>query len=475
MQRFDLIAIGGGTAGLVTAAGGAALGLHVALVESEALGGECLWTGCVPSKALIASAKLAYQMRHAGELGLDGASPAHLFKPVMDRMRASRARVAVHDDPQRFRNLGIEVVLGRAEVIGPQEVAVDGRTLTSRRVVVATGSSPSVPPIPGLEDAGYLTHLTAFDQDSLPPRIAILGAGPIGLEFAQIYSRLGAQVTVFEILPRVLPQEDAEASAVIARALSDEGVTLHTRTVVERVERGGDGATKVLTAKRDAADSVCATVDEIFVATGRRPNGSGFGLESVGVELERGAVKVDATLLSTVPGIWAAGDVAGGLQFTHVADYQAKLVLRNAVFPFTSKADYGAVPRVTYTDPEVAQVGLTEERARQGHDGVEVYRYEFADLDRAIVDGRTRGFVKVMTRPKGKILGATVVGSGAGDLLMPLVIAMKHGLPLGKLSRIVYPYPTMVEGVKRAADDYYRTKLTGRAGDLLKRVVRWLA
>jgi len=472
MERFDLVAIGGGTAGLVTAAGSAALGLRVALVERDALGGDCLWTGCVPSKALIASAKLAHQMRHAERLGLVGTAPAHLFESVMERMRAQRARVAQHDEPQRFRDLGIEVLFGQAEVIGPGRVAVDTRHLESKRIVIATGASAAVPPIPGLADAGYLTHATAFEQDSLPSHVTMLGGGPIGLEFAQVYRRLGAQVTVVEMLPQLLPREDRETATVVQQALEHEGIVIHTATKVERVEAPPGGI--VVVACDEHGKELRVQTKQLFVATGRRADTASLGLESAGVELVNGAVKTDAALRSTVPGIWAAGDVAGGPQFTHVAEYQAKLVLRNALFPFTSKVDYSTVPAVTYTDPEVARVGLTETEAGEQSDRVQTYRYEFADLDRAIVDGHDIGFVKVVTKPNGKILGATVVGTGAGELLMPLVLAMKRGMKLPQLSQVIYPYPTMAEGIKRTADSYYRARLAGRTGEWLRRVVRWL-
>jgi pyruvate/2-oxoglutarate dehydrogenase complex dihydrolipoamide dehydrogenase (E3) component len=473
MQRFDLIAIGGGTAGLVTAAGGAALGLRVALVERELLGGDCLWTGCVPSKSLIASAKLARQMRHAERLGLGGSSPAQVFDQAMERMRTARARVAEHDDPERFRRMGVDVVFGGAELTGADRLAVDGRTLQAKRIVIATGAVPAVPPIPGLGEAGYLTHVSAFEQTTLPRRIALLGGGPIGLEFAQVYARLGAEVTVFEMLPQLLPREEPDAAALLASVLQAEGIALHLGAKVERVERGTAGE-KVVHAGTASGESIVVPVDEVFVATGRRANTQGLGLERAGVAVERSAIKVDATLRSSVRGIWAAGDVAGGPQFTHVADYHAKLVLRNAVFPFSRKLDYSAVPAVTYLDPEVARVGCTEAEARERFGTVQVYRYEFSDLDRAIVDGHAAGFVKIVTRPGGKIAGATIVASGAGELLMPLVMAVKQGIKLPRLSQLVYPYPTMSEGIKRAADGYYRDKLAGRTGAWLRRVVRWL-
>jgi pyruvate/2-oxoglutarate dehydrogenase complex dihydrolipoamide dehydrogenase (E3) component len=473
MQRFDLIAVGGGTAGLVTAAGAASLGLNVALLERDALGGDCLWTGCVPSKALIASARLAHAMRHARTLGLEGASPRHVFQAVMARMRSARAKVAEHDDPQRFRRMGIEVVFGDTEFAGSDQVRVDGRTLQSPRIVIATGAAPTAPPVKGLADVGYLTHATAFDLETLPERIAIVGGGPIGLEFAQVYRRLGAGVVVLEMLPQLLPREELEAAGLLQDILTEEGVDIRTNVRVDLVERTDTGE-KLVHVHDATGQRESVVVDEIFVATGRRPETGDLNMAAVGIETDGSAVKVDATLRSSVPGVWAAGDVAGGPQFTHVAEYQAKLVLRNAVFPFASKVDYRAVPAVTYTDPEVARVGLTHEEARERFDDVRTYGYDFIDLDRAIVDGHTRGFVRVVTRKNGKILGATIVGSGAGELIMPLVLAMKQKMPLPKLSHVVYPYPTMVEGVKRAADSFYREKFAGGSGRLLRRIVRWL-
>jgi pyruvate/2-oxoglutarate dehydrogenase complex dihydrolipoamide dehydrogenase (E3) component len=471
MARYDLIAIGGGTAGLVTAAGAASLGLRVALVERVALGGDCLWTGCVPSKALLASAKLVHQMRHAERLGLVGAPPRKVFEKVMARMRSARAQVAEHDDPRRFERLGVDVLFGNAELRSGRQVVLNGRTLEAKRVVIATGAEAVAPPIPGLRDAGVLTHATALDQNHLPEHVVIVGGGPIGLEFAQVYRRLGAQVTVVERLDRLLQREEPEVSEAARRHLEAEGVVVHLGTRVEHVQRNGVGT--VLKIDGDVRGEM--VVDTVFVATGRRPNTAGLGLESAGVALDGPAIKVDRALRTTVPGIWAAGDVVGGPQFTHVADYHAKLVLRNAVFPFVSKLDYSAIPAVTYLDPEVARVGLTEAQARERYRHVRTYRADFADLDRAIVDGRPEGFVKVVTVGRGRILGAVVVAGGAGDLLVPLVLAMKRRMALPQLARIVYPYPTMAEGIKRAAEAYYRERLAGRAGTWLRRIVRWMA
>ena len=399
----------------------------------------------------------------------------------MERMRTVRARVAEHDDPERFRKMGVDVVFGSARLEAPDRVSVDGRVLQSPRIVIATGALPSAPPIEGLEAAGFLTHVSAFDQDELPARMAMVGGGPIGLEFAQIYSRLGAAVTVVEALPTLLPQEDPDAGRLMAELLEAEGIAVRVGQVVERVTRGADGTKALHFRDADGGARTAAhvlEVDEIFVATGRRANTDGLGLEEIGVRLDRGggggAVKVDAALRSNVKGIWAAGDVTGGLQFTHVAEYQSKLVLRNAIFPFPRKANYAMVPWVTYTDPEVARVGLTELEAQERFDGVKTYRYEFADLDRAIVDGHTEGFIKIVTRKNGRIVGATVLASGAGDLILPVVMAMNGRMKISQLSHIVYPYPTMVEGVKRTADSYYREQFVGRTGEWLRKVVRWL-
>ncbi len=452
----DVIVIGGGTAGLVTAAGAAALGARVALVERERLGGDCLWTGCVPSKALIAAARKQHLTGRGG------------WVEAAAWMREARTRVAHHDDPERFRAMGVDVVFSRARLAGAGGVEVGDRMLRSRRIVIATGSSPSAPPIPGLEDTGYLTHLTAFDQATLPPSITMLGGGAIGLELAQTYARLGAKVTVLELLPEVLPNEDAEVGRCIRRRLEAEGVTVRTGFTAARVAR--DGVAKLVC----GAHGERIIADELFVATGRRPNTADLEAGRAGVALERGSVRVNARLETTQRGIWAAGDVTGGLQFTHVADYMARIVVQNALTPLKTKASYRVVPAVTYTDPEVARVGLTEAEATARGERVEVYRSDFADLDRAIVDGAAAGFVKVVTRRTGRILGATIVGRGAGELIMEIVLAMQFGVPLQKLDRVIHPYPTMSEIVKRTAGNWYRQRYGDtHRGRLLRRLIRW--
>lgn len=466
--EYDIVAIGGGTAGLVTAAGAAYLGARSALVERDRLGGDCLWTGCVPSKALISSAKRAHGIADAAHLGLNApAGVEHDFGTVMNRMREARGVVAHHDDPERFRAMGVAVHEGSAHFVGPKVIEVEGiGRIRSKRFVIATGAEAFVPPIPGLAEAGYLTNASVFDAESRPERLIVLGGGPIGLELAQVYQRLGAEVTVLEMLPQLLPKEDPDVAQVLRTKLEEDGITILTGRKVIQVEVV-DGTKVALTDDGERHEA-----DDILVATGRRANTHGLGLEDIGVNVDRG-VTVDDQLRTTAPGIWAAGDVTGGLQFTHVAEYMAKTVLQNALLPVKKKADYSNVPWVTYTDPEVAHVGLSEAAASER--GGKTYRYDFADLDRAIADGDTTGFVKISADKKGRVLGATIVGGGAGELIFPLVFAQTHKIPLPKISGTIFPYPTRMEGVKRAADAYQRERLEGAGGKLLKKVVKWLS
>ncbi|MDA0328877.1 MAG: FAD-dependent oxidoreductase [Gemmatimonadetes bacterium] len=466
-KEYDLVAIGGGTAGLVSAAGAAYLGLRSAIIERDALGGDCLWTGCVPSKALIASARLAHGMRNADELGLAAADPQHAFASVVERMRAARGVVEHHDDPERFRAMGVDVQFGAARFLSATAIDVDGvGTIRSRRFVIATGATPTAPPIVGLAEAGYLNHHTVFEAQELPKRIVVLGAGPIGLEMAQVFARLGATTTVLEMQDRILSGEDEEAAVRLLTILRGEGIDIRLEQRVERVEVVGHqkhlmlhGGGRVVT-------------DEIFVATGRRPETGGLDLERAGVRTRGSAVEVDLRLRTSNPRIWAAGDVTGGLQFTHVAEYMAKTVLRNALVPGSVRVNYSHVPRVTYTDPELARVGLTEEEAALR--GGRTYSYELADLDRAIVDGVAQGFVKISADRKGRVLGASLLGVHAGELILPLVMAMQHGLTLSDISSTIFPYPTLSEGIKRTSDAYQKSRLEGTGGRVLRKVISWM-
>lgn len=460
--EYDLVAIGGGTAGLVTAAGAASLGARTALVERDRLGGECLWTGCVPSKALIGSARLAAALRRADAFGLEPGEPGAHGGRVLRSVRQVRARVQPHDDPERFRAMGVDVVEGEAHFVAPYEIEAGGRRIRSRKFVIATGTRPAVPPIEGLERTGFYTHETAFEGDELPGSVVILGAGPIGIEFAQAYRRLGVDVTVIEMEDGILVKEDGEIAARLRGILKREGVRILTGARAERASREPDGAASLHVRRAGREETVRARA--ILVAAGRRPQVEALDLAAAGVETGRDGVAVDAKLRTSRPHIFAAGDVIGGLLFTHVADHEARAVVRNALFPFASRVDYAAVPWCTYTDPELGRVGMTEEEARERTgDAVRAYTFDLCELDRAIADRAAEGCVKLVTDRRGRILGGHVLAPGAGTAVVEIALAMKHGVRIGELSKLVHPYPTMSEGVRKAADAYQRSRLTDRA------------
>jgi pyruvate/2-oxoglutarate dehydrogenase complex dihydrolipoamide dehydrogenase (E3) component len=468
--RYDVIVVGAGAAGLVTAIGSAALGARAALIEKDRFGGECLWTGCVPSKALIRTAQTLHDARHADRLGLRATELDFEFGDVMRSMRDVISRIQPHDDPATIRKKGAEPIHGTAEIVAPGVVSVDGDRLTTRRIVVATGSRPLIPNIEGLRAAGYLTHESALELERQPRRLIILGAGPIGLEFAQIFNRLGSEVTVVELADRILPREDTEAAATLREILETEGIRflLDGRAVAARRDAAGR---RLLVRRSDGSETEVAG-DEILVATGMRPNTASLGLENAGIEINAsGAVRVDAKLRTTARGVWAAGDVTGILLFTHVADYQARLLIRNMFFPFPASADYRRVPRAVYTNPAIARVGLTEEEARAAHGHrVGVYRYSLADFDRAITDRAARGLVKLITDRRGRILGGHIVADHADALIHEVALAMQARVKIGGLSRLVHAYPTWPEGLRRTADAYYREKF---ASSRLKPLLRW--
>lgn len=469
MASYDILVIGGGTAGLVTAAGSAGLGARTALVERERLGGECLWNGCVPSKALIAAARAADGARRGERMGVRTDGMTVDFAGAMRWVRDAQRRIAPHDSPERFRGLGVDVIEGDARFTGERTVAVDGRMLTARRIVIATGSAPAVPPIEGIADVPFLTNETVFSLDRQPRALLILGGGPIGLELAQAFARLGTTVQVLEAAPQLLPREDHELAALLGERLREEGVHVHLGTKATRVERAGAANVRVHATAEGGTTSVLDG-DALLVATGRTPRLDGLELARGGVEVGKGGVIVDAGLGTTATGVWAAGDCVGPLRFTHVADYQARLVIRNAFFPFTSKADYSVVPWVTFTDPELAHVGLTEEEARDRYgDGVRIWRRALTDVDRAITDGETAGLVKLVTTSRGRILGGHILGHGAGNMIGELTLAMKHGVSAQALGNTIHPYPTYPEAIRQAAEGYTKARFTG----VLKRAVNW--
>lgn len=459
----DLCVIGAGSGGLSVAAGAVQLGASVVLVEAAEMGGDCLNTGCVPSKSLLAAAKAA----HGPPPGLGVTAETRVdMAGVRAHVRAVIDGIAPHDSQERFEGLGVTVIRAFARFTGPGEVEAGGTRIRARRFVIATGSRPVLPPIPGLEAVGALTNETIFDQGALPDPLLILGGGPIGIEMAQAHRRLGARVTVLEGA-RALGREDPEAAAVVLARLRAEGVEIVEGAQVASAAREGDAV--VLT----AADGRVWRGAAVLVAAGRAPALEGLGLEAAGVRTTPAGVAVDAGLRSVSNRrVFAVGDAAGGPQFTHVAGWHAGLVIRTALFRLPVKADLRAVPRVTYADPELAQVGPTEAEARAAHGPrLEVLRADFADNDRARAEGATEGFVKIMVA-RGRPVGATIVGRGAGEAIGLWTLAIGQGLKIGAVAGMVAPYPTLAEASKRAAGAYYAPRLF--ANPWVKRAVRAL-
>jgi pyruvate/2-oxoglutarate dehydrogenase complex dihydrolipoamide dehydrogenase (E3) component len=458
-KRFDynLVVIGAGSAGLVSAYIAAAVKAKVALIEKHRMGGDCLNTGCVPSKALIRSAKMLAYGRRAAEFGLTMTATACDFAAVMERVQRVVREVEPHDSIARYTGLGVECLTGEARVTSPYTVEVNGRVLTTRSIIIATGASPLVPPIPGLAETGCLTSDTLWELREKPERLVVLGGGPIGAEMTQAFARLGCQVTQVEMAPRLMIREDAEVSALIRSRFEAEGVKVLTGHAAKQVVI--DNGEKTLLCDHRGSE-VRIPFDQIIVAVGRKPSVKGFGLEELGVHIsERGTVETDAFLRTNIPNILCAGDVAGPYQFTHTAGHQAWYAAVNALFAgFKSFAvDYRVIPWCTFTDPEVARVGLSEEEARQQQVPFEVTRYPLEDLDRAIADSEAHGWVKILTVPgKDKILGVTIVGPHAGDLLAEYVLAMKHGIGLNKILGTIHVYPTLAEANKMAAGVWKR-------------------
>ena len=475
-RRFDynLAVIGAGSAGLVTAYIAAAVKAKVALVEKHRMGGDCLNTGCVPSKALIRSARLVAEARESKRYGIDKAEVQFDFARVMERVQAVVRQVEPHDSVERYTGLGVDVIEGTGRLVSPWEIEVDGRRISARNIVIATGARPLVPALPGLDEVDYLTSDTVWALRELPRRLVVLGGGPIGAELAQCFQRFGSAVTIVEMAPRLLPREDEDAAQLLAQALQAEGLTLATGHRAVRVETA-NGAQQ-LVCEHDGRE-VALPFDRLLIALGRQPNTEGFGLQALGVTLdERKTVAVDGLLRSNFPNIYACGDVAGPYQFTHVASHQAWYAAVNALLsPFWSfRADYRVIPWATFTDPEVARVGLSEDEARAQGVAHEVTRYDIGDLDRAIADGTARGFVKVLTPPgKDRILGATIVGPEAGNLVAEFVLAMKHGLGLNKLLGTIHIYPTLMEANKYAAGEWKRAHAPGTALRLAARFFAW--
>lgn len=465
--RYNLVAVGGGTAGLVCAAGAAILGGRAALIERAMLGGDCLVTGCVPSKALIRSARAASAVNRAGEWGIHVAGAEVDFEAVMERVRELRAAIGHHDSARRFSDLGVDVYFGDARFTGRDRVEVGGQTLRFARGVVATGGRPSIPPIPGLEESGYLTHENVFNLTERPDRLLVIGGGPIGVELAQSFARLGSHVTVVEMMPQFLGQEDPDAVRVLHASLERDGVEILTATQVSRI----DGSRVTL---QSEAGKKTIDVDRILVGAGRAPNVEGLGLESAGVEFTRQGITVDDRLRTSNKKIYAAGDVALRFKFTHTADAAARIVLQNALFPGRARLSALTVPWCTYTSPEIAHVGMYERDAVERGIEIDTFKVGFGELDRAIVDGETEGFVKLhVKRGSDKILGGTIVAEHAGEMIGEITLAIVGGIGLGTLSSVIHPYPTQAEAIRKAADEWKRRRLTPTVAGLLRRWLAW--
>lgn len=462
--KADICVIGAGSGGLSVAAGAAQLGAKTVLIERGAMGGDCLNTGCVPSKSLLSAAKHFKAMNDGGKFGLSARETSVDFGKVHDHVHGVIADIAPLDSVERFEGLGVNVIKAEAKFVDPKTVEAGGMRIEARRFVIATGSRAALPPIPGLAETLHLTNETIFELTALPEHLIIVGGGPIGMEMAQAFRRLGSKVTLLEGA-RVLAKDDPELTQVVVDQVKADGVDIREGVSITSVEQSGNGIFVAL-----GGETVEGS--HLLVAAGRTPNVEGLGLGAAGVIFERGGIKVDERLRTSNRKIFAIGDVAGGLQFTHVAGYHAGIVIRNALFRIPAKADVSAVPWVTYTDPELAHVGLTEAAARQRFGArVKVLKWPLAENDRARAERDTRGFIKVVVGPKGKILGASIVGAGAGDLIQPWVLALSKGLKIGAFTSIIAPYPTRGEISKRAAGEYYTPTLFSARTRLLVRVL----
>ena len=454
-ETFDIAIIGGGSGGLSVAAGAAQLGAKVVLIEKSKMGGDCLNYGCVPSKALIAAADAAQTIRTAVQFGVNGHEPAIDFSKVTAHVHGVIASIAPHDSVERFQKLGCTVIEAAAKFVSPTELEAGGRRIAARRFVVATGSEPFVPPIPGIKDVKTFTNETIFDLTEAPGHLIVIGGGPIGIEMAQAHRRLGCKVTVIEAFS-IMPKDDPEAVAVVRARLIDEGVTLIEGAKVEGVSQAGNG---IAVGINSGGKPETVTGTHLLAAAGRRPRVNDLGLDAAGVTFSPKGIEVDARLRSSNKRIFAIGDVAGGYQFTHMASYHAGIVVRNALFNLPAKVDYRAVPWVTYTDPELAQVGMTQAEAQKSDAGAKATKWALTENDRAQAERATAGFIKVVTSGRGRIIGATIVGRHAGELILPWVLAVQKSMTMRDMTGIIAPYPTLSEISKRAAGAYFTPSL----------------
>lgn len=467
--KTDICVIGAGSGGLSVAAGAAQLGASTVLIEKARMGGDCLNTGCVPSKALLAAAKAAQTMRTSGKFGVSASGFSVDFAKAMDHVQGVIAAIAPNDSVERFTGLGCTVIQAEARFISPAEVEAGGDIIQARRFVIATGSRAAIPPIEGLDQTPYLTNESIFENRTCPDHLIILGAGPIGMEMGQAHRRLGARVTIIE-MARALTRDDPELAAAAIKALRDEGVAIVENTELVSVAREENGAISVLARNKTGEQRIIGS--HLLAAAGRIPNIEGLNLEAANIVFDRKGIKINAGLRTTNRRVYAIGDVTGGPQFTHVAGHQAGLVIRSALFRTPAKFDPRYVPRVTYTDPEVAQVGMTEADALSARISHRVLRWHFSENDRAQAERRTEGLAKVIIGKGGFILGAGLAGANAGELLQPWILAMTRKQKIGAMTGLIAPYPTLGEINKRIAGSYYTPSLFSRPTRMIVSLLR---
>ncbi len=470
---YNLVVIGAGTAGLISAAGAAGLGAKVALIERHLMGGDCLNVGCVPSKGVISASRAVYYARNSSEFGvMDGQKLGFDFGAAMERMRRLRADISHHDSARRFRDeLGIDVFIGQGSFSDPDTVEVAGKTLRFKKAAVCTGARAAAPPIPGLEEAGYHTNETIFSLSELPPRLAVIGGGPIGCEMAQSFARFGSRVSLIELGPHILSREDSDAAEILHGAFVREGIDLQLGVKIVGVETSGSD--KILHLERDGK-RVDVTVDAILVGVGRAPNMDGLGLEKADIKFDRSGVLVNDNLQTSNPNVYAAGDICFPFKFTHTADALARILIANALFMGRQKASALTIPWCTYTDPEIAHVGIYEGDAKEKGIELTTLTVPLSDIDRAILDGETEGFARVhLHKGTDKILGATIVARHAGEMINEFSLAITNGLGISAIGKTIHPYPTQAEAIKRLADAYNRTRLTPFVKNLLSGWLKW--
>lgn len=474
MPNYDLTIIGGGSAGLVLAVASANLGKNTALIEKHKLGGDCLWTGCIPSKAMIKSAKIAHYIKESRKYGIEANDFKVNFDLVMEHVRrAQKVIEEEHDNPDRFRQLGVDVYFGNGKFLSKSEFVLhlnnteqneeQTQTIQSDKFVISTGSRPVAPPIPGLDKVNYLDSENVWHLNEFPKRLVIIGAGPIGIELGQTFHRLGSSVTILDRGERILKKEEPEISEKMYQYLTEEGVRILLNADIAEVipvnpenAKTGDrshpslGEFKIKATVSDEEMEI--PCQQLLVAAGRKPNIEGLGLDDIGVKIGKIGIEVNDKLQTSVKNVYAAGDVIGHYLFTHVAAFQAKRIVRNLFFPFSSKIDYSIVPWTTFCDPEIAHCGLTEEEAKEKYKEVDIFRIDFHDVDRAVAEEETKGFIKVVaTKWRGKILGTHIIGPNAGELIHEFVLAMQQGIPLRKLSSMIHVYPTLADSVGKVS------------------------